>query len=89
MSLKRINDEQRSRAMKDKFLKLLVHNPLGTAIKVGVGAALVYVLDNIGSFNLSPQAAVAVIALVNILINALNPHDPRYNNTVANNKEQH
>jgi len=76
--------------MKDKFLKFLFHNPLGSAVKVGLGAGLVFVVDNIGSFNLKPAESVIVIAVVNILINALNPHDPRYNSTVAvNNEEQH
>jgi hypothetical protein len=64
--------------MKEKVLKFLAKNPLGTAAKVGIGAALVYVVDNIGSFNFNPAVAALVIAGVNMAINALNPHDPRY-----------
>jgi hypothetical protein len=64
--------------MKDKVLKFLAKNPLGTAAKVGIGAALVYVVDNIGSFNFNPAVAALVIAGVNMAINWLNPHDARY-----------
>jgi len=64
--------------MKDKVLKFLAKNPLGTAAKVGIGAALAYVVDNIASFNLNPSISVAIIALVTMAINWLNPHDNRY-----------
>jgi len=74
--------------MKDKFLKFLFHNPLGTALKVGLGAGLVFIVDNVGSFNLDPATTVIVIAVVNVIINAINPHDPRYNNTVATSTEE-
>jgi hypothetical protein len=64
--------------MRDKFLKFLAKSPLGTATKVGIGAALAYVIDNIASFNLNPSISVALIALVTMAINWLNPHDSRY-----------
>lgn len=64
--------------MRDKFLKFLAKSPFGTAAKVGVGAALAYIVDNISSFNLNPSIAVAIIALTTMAINWLNPHDPRY-----------
>jgi len=64
--------------MKEKVLNFLAKHPLGTAIKVGLGSALVYVVDNISSFNLAPAASAIVITLVTIAINAINPHDSRY-----------
>lgn len=64
--------------MKEKVLKFLAKNPLESAIKVGIGAGLVYIVDNISSFNLDPTISIVVIALVTTAINALNPHDPRY-----------
>jgi hypothetical protein len=64
--------------MRDKFLKFLAKSPFGTATKVGIGAALAYVVDNIASFNLDPAISVAIIALVTMAINWLNPHDSRY-----------
>jgi len=69
--------------MKEKVLKFLAKNPLGTAAKIGIGAALAYVLDNISSFNFNPAVAALVIAGVNMAINALNPHDPRYGKSVG------
>lgn len=62
----------------NKVLKWLAANPLGTAVKVGIGAAFDWVLENIGSFNFSPVVSAAVIALITVAINALNPQDPRY-----------
>jgi len=69
--------------MKEKVLKFLAKNPLGTAVKVGVGAGLAYVVENISSFNLAPAVSVAIIALVTMSINWLNPHDPRYGKGVG------
>lgn len=64
--------------MKEKVLKFLAKSPLESAIKVGIGAGLVYIVDNISSFNLDPTISIIVIALVTTAINALNPHDSRY-----------
>ena len=69
--------------MKNKVLHFIAKSPLGSALKVGVGAGLVYVLNNISDFNLAPATSVAVIASVNVAINWLNPKDSRYGRTVA------
>lgn len=64
--------------MKKKFLKWLATSPLATAFKVGAGAGLVWLLDNVSGFNLGPIVTPLIIALVTILINVVNPQDPRY-----------
>ena len=64
--------------MKTKILNFLAKSPVGTAIKIGLGAALAYIIDNIASFNLTPAVAAGVIAGVTMAINALNPNDSRY-----------
>lgn len=69
--------------MKTKILNFLAKHPLGSAVKVGLGAALAYVIDNISAFNLNPAVAAAVIAAVTIAINALNPKDPRYGRSLG------
>jgi len=56
----------------------LAQSPLATAFKIGVGAGLAWLLDNIGSLNLSPAFTPLVITVVTIAINALNTEDPRY-----------
>lgn len=61
-----------------KFLSWLAGSPLGSAFKVAASAALVWALDNVASFNLSPVAQVALIAALPVLINAVNPQDGRY-----------
>jgi hypothetical protein len=62
----------------NKFLKWLASSKFALAFKVGLGAALSYVLANVSTFNLNPQMMVAVIMVTNVLINALNPQDSKY-----------
>lgn len=69
--------------MKNKVLNFIAKSPLGSALKVGIGAGLVYIVNNISDFNLAPVVAVAVIAIVNVAINWVNPKDSRYGRTVA------
>lgn len=64
----------------EKFGTFLATHPLGGAIKAASGAVLVWLLDNIGSFNLPPYVQVAVIAALPIVINYVNPMDERYGN---------
>lgn len=62
----------------NSFLVWLADSPLGGAVKAASGAVLVWLLDNVQSFNLPPVAQVAIVAGLPVLINALNPMDPRY-----------
>jgi hypothetical protein len=64
--------------MKEKFLKWLATSPVATAAKIGVGAALAWLLDNASGFNLGPIYTPLIIAAVTITINALNKKDTRY-----------
>lgn len=68
----------------NKFLHWLAVSPLGGVFKVGAGAALAYVLNNISSFNFSPALTPIVIAVVTVAINALNPQDSRYGKVDSN-----
>jgi len=61
-----------------KFKVWLAHSPLASAVKIGVGAALVYLIDNVGSFNLGPAWTAVVISVVTVLINFINSEDKRY-----------
>jgi len=65
----------------DKFMIFLATNPMGTALKVGIGASLGWVINNVSSLNLNPADQAVVIMLTNVAINALNPHDARYGDT--------
>lgn len=67
-----------------KFLTVLAKSPFGTAIKVGVGAGCAWLLSNIATLNLNPQQSVIVIAVVTMVINALNPQDTRYGKVADN-----
>jgi hypothetical protein len=69
--------------MKEKVLKFIANNPLGSAVKVGLGSALVYILNNVSDLKLSPAVTIIVIALVNVAINWVNPQDHRYGYAVA------
>ena len=56
----------------------LADSPLGGMFKAGLGAVLVYVLDNVASFNLDPILIVALGAALPVAINYVNGMDTRY-----------
>lgn len=56
----------------------LAKNPIGGFVKVAIGAMLVWVIDNLSTLQIPEIAQVGLIAGLPILINWLNPGDPRY-----------
>jgi len=62
----------------EKFGIWLADSPLGGMFKTALSASLVYVLDNLASFNLDPIFIVAVGAALPIAINYVNGMDMRY-----------
>lgn len=62
----------------EQFGVWLATSPLAGAVKAASGAVLVWVIDNVSSLGLPPIAQVAIVAGLPVLINALNPQDPRY-----------
>lgn len=60
------------------FLIWLADSPFGGAVKAASGAVLVWLLDNIDTLNLAPIVEVAIIGALPVIINAINPEDPRY-----------
>lgn len=67
----------------EQFGVWLATSPLGGALKAASGAVLVWLLDNVASLNLNPVVQVAVVAALPVIINALNPNDPRYGSAKA------
>lgn len=63
-----------------KFGIWLADSPLGGMFKAASGAVVVWCLDNVESFNLSPVVQVAIVAALPVLINYLNGMDMRYGN---------
>jgi hypothetical protein len=64
--------------MMDRFASWLATSPLSTAARVGIGAALTFIVENIGGFNFSPAVQVVVIAAVSTAIRWFNPADGVY-----------
>ena len=60
------------------FLAWLATSPLATAAKIASGALMVWVIDNVTTLGLPAWAQVAIIAGFPVLVNAVNPADPRY-----------
>ena len=58
----------------------LADSPLGGMFKTALGAVLVWTLDNVSSFDLSPVVVVALGAALPVAINYLNGMDMRYGN---------
>jgi len=63
-----------------KFGIWLADSPFGGMLKAASGAVLVWVLDNLTSFNLSPVVIVALGAALPVAINYVNAMDFRYGN---------
>ena len=61
----------------NKFLKMLYKSPIGTAIKVGVAFGMLWVLQNLDGLHLHPGIVAILAGSLPILINWLNPQDPR------------
>jgi len=56
----------------------LADSPFGGMLKAALGAVLVYVLDNIASFDLAPVVIIALGAALPVAINYVNGMDLRY-----------
>lgn len=62
----------------NELLFKLAASPIGIAVKVGVWAALGWLIINIDSLGLHPMIAVAITAGGVVLTDALNPQDLRF-----------
>lgn len=60
------------------FAKWLATNPIGGFAKVATGAMLVWIVDNLSTFQIPEIVQVGLIAGLPIIINWLNPADLRY-----------
>lgn len=58
--------------------KWLATSPIGGFAKVASGAMLVWILDNLSTFHIPEIVQVGLIAGLPIIINWINPNDPRY-----------
>jgi hypothetical protein len=56
----------------------LATSPIGGFAKVAAAGMLVWVIDNVASLNIPEIVQVGLIAGLPILINWMNPDDPRY-----------
>lgn len=61
-----------------KFLQWLAKSPTASALKVILAGGLAAAIDYVDSFHLPPTVALLVVAVVPVIIDALNPHDPRF-----------
>jgi hypothetical protein len=56
----------------------LATSPIGGFVKVAAAGMLVWLIDNVGSLQIPQIVQVGLIAGLPILINWMNPEDPRY-----------
>lgn len=62
----------------DKLWTWLAVSPVAGAVKVGVAAAVTFLIDNIANLGLDPAAQAVGIAVLTVALNAVNPEDVRY-----------
>lgn len=60
------------------YLIWLANSPIGTALKVGAAAALLWLVENVANTSLPGYVQVSLIAGLPVIINWLNPADTRY-----------
>jgi hypothetical protein len=60
------------------FLKWLSTSPIAAILKVAIGGLLATAFDAIDSFHLPASVALGITAVIPVIIDALNPHDPRF-----------
>jgi hypothetical protein len=58
--------------------QFLATSPIGGFLKVATGAMLVWIIDNLSTFNIPDIVQVGLIAGLPIVVNWINPSDPRY-----------
>lgn len=56
----------------------LATSPIGGFAKVAAAGMLVWIIDNVSTLNIPQIVQVGLIAGLPILINWMNPDDPRY-----------
>lgn len=56
----------------------LATSPIGGFAKVAAAGMLVWIIDNVSTLNIPQIVQVGLIAGLPILINWMNPNDPRY-----------
>jgi hypothetical protein len=61
-----------------KFLKWLASSPTASALKIVLGGSLAVFINYVDLFELPPTVALLITAIVPLIIDALNPHDPRF-----------
>ena len=62
----------------NELLYKIAASPVGVAAKVGVWAAIGWLVVNIDTFDIHPMIAVAITAAGVVLTDALNPEDIRF-----------
>ena len=72
----------------DVVMQWLATSPLGSAAKVAAGAVLVWMIDNVTDLGVHPMVQVAIIAAFPVLVNALNPEDPRYGRVAITDEQE-
>lgn len=62
----------------EKFFEWMATTRTGSIFKIAVGAVLVWAMDAVADWNLPPVLMVAIVAIIPVVINELNPRDGRY-----------
>lgn len=62
----------------EKIWTWLAVSPVAGAVKIGIAAALTFLVDNIANLGLDPAMQAVAIAGLTVALNAVNPEDVRY-----------
>ena len=62
----------------EKFFDWMANTRTGSFFKIAVGAVLVWAMDAMAEWNIPPVVMVALVAVIPVIINELNPKDGRY-----------
>jgi hypothetical protein len=62
----------------EAFMQWMASTRTGSIFKVAFGAVLVWLLDSVSSWDIPAWAMIALVAVIPMVINEINPKDHRY-----------
>lgn len=67
--------------IEEKFLQWMASTRTGSMFKIAIGTSLAYVAEVVTDWDVPVIVSLVIIALIPVIINEINPKDPRYGRT--------
>jgi len=64
--------------LEENFLKWMAGTRTGSMFKIAIGTTLAYVAEVVTDWDIPVVVSLVIISLIPVIINEINPKDPRY-----------